>query len=102
MAFRWKNITVTRTNCGADVFGLAGFLRDDDLICHEAQLGGGIQRHADAEHTMNAIDVQTILNPNRTSLGSCLRPCRRTELSLRFGTIDACLARQDHAVGKPR
>ena len=56
------------------------------------------------EHIKNAIDVQAILNPNpdRTSLGSCLRPCRRTELSLRFGTIDACLARQDHAVGKPR
>jgi len=29
MAFRWKNITVTRTNCGADVFGLAGFLREE-------------------------------------------------------------------------
>ena len=39
MAFRWKNITVTRTNCGADVFGLAGFLRDDDLICHDGPVG---------------------------------------------------------------
>lgn len=33
MALGWKNITVARTNCGADVFGLAGFLGDDDLIC---------------------------------------------------------------------
>ena len=33
MALCWKNITVARTNCGADIFGLAGFLRDDDLIC---------------------------------------------------------------------
>jgi hypothetical protein len=34
MTLSWKNITIARTNCGADVFGLAGFLRDDDLICH--------------------------------------------------------------------
>ena len=36
MALCWKNITVARTNCGADVFGLAGFLRDDDLICQSS------------------------------------------------------------------
>ena len=39
MALSWKNITVARTNCGADVFGLAGFLRDDDLICHDGPFG---------------------------------------------------------------
>ena len=39
MALCRKNITVTRTNCGANVFGLAGFLRDDDLICHDGPLG---------------------------------------------------------------
>ena len=39
MALSWKNITVARTNCGADVFGLACFLRDDDLICHDGPLG---------------------------------------------------------------
>ena len=39
MALCWKNVTVARTNCGADVFGLAGFLRDDDLICHDGPLG---------------------------------------------------------------
>ena len=39
MALSWKNIAVARTNCGADVLGLAGFLRDDDLICHDGPLG---------------------------------------------------------------
>ena len=49
------------------------------------------------EHIMNMMDVQVMINPNpdRTSLGSCLRPCRRTELSIRFGTIDECAALQD-------
>ena len=42
MALSWKNIAIARTNCGADVFGLAGFLRDDDLICMTAHLGGRI------------------------------------------------------------
>src|SRR6478735_2858791 len=27
MALSWKNITVARTNCSADVFGLTGFLQ---------------------------------------------------------------------------
>ena len=39
MALSWKNITVARTNCCADVLGLAGFLRDDDLICHDGPTG---------------------------------------------------------------
>jgi hypothetical protein len=39
MALSWKNIPVARANCGADVFGLACFLRDDDLICHNGPLG---------------------------------------------------------------
>ena len=34
MALGWKNIAVARTNGGADVFRLAGFLSDDDLIGH--------------------------------------------------------------------
>jgi len=38
MALSWKNITVAGTDCRADVFGLAGFLRDDDLICHDGPL----------------------------------------------------------------
>ena len=39
MALSWKNIAVARANCGADVFGLAGFLRDDDLISHGSSPG---------------------------------------------------------------
>jgi len=98
MALSWKNIAVARTNCGADVFGLAGFLRDDDLICHEGPLG---RRYLAAEHIMNMLDVQVMLNPNpdRTSLGSCLGPRRRTAFSVRFRTIDECAAQQDHVVG---
>jgi len=34
MALGRKNVSVTRTHRGADVFRLAGFLRDDDLIGH--------------------------------------------------------------------
>jgi hypothetical protein len=34
MAFGRENVSVARTNGGADVFGLAGFFRDDDLIGH--------------------------------------------------------------------
>ena len=30
-----EDVSVARTNGGADVFGLAGFFRDDDLISHD-------------------------------------------------------------------
>jgi hypothetical protein len=55
------------------------------------------------EHIMNTIDMQAMLNPNpdRASLGSCLRPASADGAFLRFGTIDDCSAQQDHAVGKP-
>ena len=53
MALSWKNITVARTNCGADVFGLAGFLRDDDLICHDDPLG---RRYLTAQLTIEHIE----------------------------------------------
>jgi hypothetical protein len=35
-----KDFSVTRTDGGADVFGMAGFLRDDDLISHSGSLAG--------------------------------------------------------------
>ncbi len=35
MALGRKNGSVARTNSGADVFGLASFLGDDDLISHD-------------------------------------------------------------------
>src|ERR1019366_10363231 len=34
MALGRENVSVARTNCGADVFCLTGFLRDDDLVSH--------------------------------------------------------------------
>jgi hypothetical protein len=34
MALGRENVSVTRTDGGTDVFGLAGFLRDDDLVGH--------------------------------------------------------------------
>ena len=84
MALSWKNITVARTNCGADVFGLAGFLRDDDLICHDGpRRRMYFNRVSLKEHIMNIMDVQVLLkpNPDRASLGGCLRPCRQTAFS---------------------
>ena len=39
MALGRENVSVARTNGGADVFCLAGFLRDDDLICHDGPFG---------------------------------------------------------------
>ncbi len=39
MAFGREDISVARTNGGADVLCLAGFLRDDDLICHDGPFG---------------------------------------------------------------
>ena len=35
MTLGWEDVSVARTDGGADVFGLAGFLRDDDLIGHD-------------------------------------------------------------------
>src|SRR5215204_3793933 len=48
-----KYFSITRTDGGADVFRLAGFLRDDDLIGHD---GLGLKDRFDAaerEHTAN-------------------------------------------------
>ena len=58
MALSWKNITVARTNCGADVFGLAGFLRNDDLICHDGPLG----RTAGSKGPMLRLTIEHIEN----------------------------------------
>jgi hypothetical protein len=71
MALSCKHITVARTNCGADVFGLAGFLRDDDLICHRPTWEDVFNGVPLLEHIMNETDMQVKLNPNpsRASLG---------------------------------
>ena len=39
MTLGWENVTVARTNGGADVFRLTGFFRDDDLISHDGLFG---------------------------------------------------------------
>ena len=39
MALGRENVSVAITNGSADVFRLAGFLRDDDLISHDLPLG---------------------------------------------------------------
>ena len=39
MALSRENVSVVRTDGGADVLGLTGFLRNDDLICHDGPLG---------------------------------------------------------------
>src|ERR1700722_11439755 len=38
MALGREDFSVTRTDGDADVFGLAGFFRDDDLISHDGSL----------------------------------------------------------------
>ena len=39
MALGREDVSVARTHGGADVFGLAGFLRDDDLVSHNGSFG---------------------------------------------------------------
>ena len=39
MALGWENVSVTRPHGSADVFRLAGFLRDDNLISHIGLFG---------------------------------------------------------------
>jgi len=43
-----KDFSVTRTDCGANVFRLGGFFRDDDLIGHDGsfkhRFGGGTRK----------------------------------------------------------
>lgn len=91
MALSWKNITVARTNCGADVFGLAGFLRDDDLICHDGLIGrvhltpGTYHEHTEAQATINPTPDSALLGGylRRVSAdgiqGDCLRSFFTTE-----------------------
>ena len=83
MSLSWKNITVARTDCGADVFALAGFLRDDDLICHDGPLGRMHYGVPLVEHIMNKIEVQATLNPNpdRGPAWRLFTACRRTASS---------------------
>lgn len=58
MALSWENIAVARTNGGTDVFSLAGFLRDDDLICHDGPIG----RMASSKGPMLRLTIEHIEN----------------------------------------
>ena len=60
MALSWKNVAVARTDGGTDISGLAGFLRDDDLICHDDPLG----RTAGSKGPMLRIDNRTYREHN--------------------------------------
>jgi hypothetical protein len=61
-----KDFSVTRTNGGADVFGLAGFLRDDDLIGHKGSFRRIGSTEAKLEHIGNEITPQAV--PDTSSL----------------------------------
>jgi hypothetical protein len=39
MTLGGENVSVTRTDCGTDIFRLTGFLRDDDLTSHDGKPG---------------------------------------------------------------
>jgi hypothetical protein len=56
-----KNCSVTRTDGGADVFRLAGFLRDDNLISHNGSFGRIDSTAASLEHIVNMVSSQARL-----------------------------------------
>jgi len=56
MSLGRQNDSVARTHGSTDVFGLAGFLRDDDLIGHSGSFGKMIR----LEHTVNMMGSQVI------------------------------------------
>ena len=108
MALGWKNITVARTDCGADVFGLAGFLRDDDLICHDGPLGDVFNAVPLLEHIMNERDMQVKLSgaslgrfgyaPKGMMKGYVVNPIRLPtgELTGYIGITEAKLPKEFH------
>ena len=90
MALSWKNIAVARTNCGADVLGLAGFLRDDDLICHYGPLGkDGFNDVPLLEHIMNKVEVQA-LGGHGSIAPQCLLYPNELTSSTRAATSEKC------------
>ena len=85
MALGRQDISVARADGSADIFCLASFLRDDDLICHDGPTWEDVFNGVPIlEHIVNTIDVQALRNPNpdRSSLGSHSRPCPRAAISL--------------------
>ncbi len=58
---REEDFSVTRTDAGADVFRLAGFFRDDDLIGHNGSFRRTDSTAETAEHIVNKIASQALL-----------------------------------------
>ena len=58
MAFSREDFSVASTDGGADVFCLAGFFRDDDLICHASPSGRNRIGRARLEHKENVVSSQ--------------------------------------------
>jgi hypothetical protein len=56
MAFGREDVSVARSDGSADVFGLAGFLRDNNLISHNGSFG--IAATTPIEHTENSASSQ--------------------------------------------
>src|ERR1700761_4751073 len=70
MALGRENVSVARANSGADVFRLAGFLGDDNLIRHEAPFGGLDSRARHYERIVNSIISQSEFWTGQSSVGS--------------------------------
>src|SRR5262245_17711064 len=58
-----KDVPITRTNGGANVFGLAGFFRDDDLVGHCAcrkprsgRIGGAVRQTGHATRCVRSAE----------------------------------------------
>jgi hypothetical protein len=58
-----ENVSVTRTDGSADIFRLAGFLRDDDLIGHNGSFGGIDSTVKRRERIMNTAAPQAAFSP---------------------------------------
>ena len=96
MALGRRNVSVTRAHRGADVFGLAGFLRDDDLIGHNGSFETWlvarhgyrtptqVARHSAASRRRYALVLRRRLGCRLFLLSTC--PMR-----LRASTWSSCL-----------
>jgi hypothetical protein len=60
MSLGRKDFSETRTDGGADVFGLAGFFRDDDLIGHNRLILKDRFDSGEREHIANVIALQAV------------------------------------------
>jgi hypothetical protein len=60
MTLGWKDFSVPRTDGDADVFGLAGFLRDDNLIGHIGSFRRIDSTAARREHIANDMASQAV------------------------------------------